>query len=875
MVRATIVVLAALAFTIPQFVSAQAGAPPVAWQERFGGLEADLANAIATDAAGNAYVVGRFSGLLDGQSEIGGEDAFLRIYSPSGAVLLTRQFGSSSFDEATAVAVQGGDVYVVGRTFGATAPGLPSGTRMGFIHRYAVGLAAGTLTRTFAAQLGRDDGQSDLELYSIAVTSDGGMYVAGLTNGAVGGSSTAGDLDAVIARYEASGDLAWVRTVGTSGRDEGRGVAVGADGSAYLVGSAWDALPGQTGHGFVDAFVRKYDAAGNVIWTSQFGTASYDDATGVIAMDGHVYVVGTTHGVLGVAAMGGGDVYWRKFDELGSVLSTAQFGTIEFEGNAAIAAGPSATFAVSAGTRYGGDQLFVSLRNSDGEAVWERLVAGPLPVEVQFGHNIAVAPTGAIVLCSGLDGGRDASTGVFNWEAFVVGLEAPPPAPTGPPEADAQSLMTPEDTPIAITLSGGDPQGDPLTFAIAAGPSRGALSGTPPDLTYTPGANFNGADSFTFTVSDGSATSEPATVAIAVSAVNDPPTAIGDTATTIRRTPVAIAVLANDRDVDGDVLAVTGATPGSNGTTVVNLDGTVTYTPAAAFTGIDGFSYTIADGRGGTATARVAVTVRKPMADVQVAVSASNPVIAGELVHYTIDVRNAGPQTATNVIMSNTLPPKTSFVSVTDTAVCAGSGAGAGCRFAKLEPDASRRVVITARASRTTIMNRTDVYATEADPDPSNNRAWTKTEPRIPQADLSVTLTDSPDPVAVGQQLTYTAVVVNHGPATAKDASVLVRIDDPTIESVRITPSQGSCTRYNLTPSQTSDWFICALGTLDRGRSATTTFAFKVLASAVIGGRTVTRSRPYIIAYAIVPQADFFNDPVYKNNTVHQTTVVR
>lgn len=90
---------------------------------------------------------------------------------------------------------------------------------------------------------------------------------------------------------------------------------------------------------------------------------------------------------------------------------------------------------------------------------------------------------------------------------------------------------------------------------------------------------------------------------------NGAPVTNPDTAETDEDTPVTIDVLANDSDVDGDPLSVTGATPGTNGATTVNPDGTITYTPDAGFSGTDTFDYTVDDGNGGTATGTVTVTV--------------------------------------------------------------------------------------------------------------------------------------------------------------------------------------------------------------------------------------------------------------------------
>ena len=72
---------------------------------------------------------------------------------------------------------------------------------------------------------------------------------------------------------------------------------------------------------------------------------------------------------------------------------------------------------------------------------------------------------------------------------------------------------------------------------------------------------------------------------------------------------MTIPVLANDGDPEGDALSVTGATQGANGSVAVNADGTVTYTPRRNFRGLDRFTYTISDGRGGTDTADVWVLV--------------------------------------------------------------------------------------------------------------------------------------------------------------------------------------------------------------------------------------------------------------------------
>ncbi|MEJ2395797.1 MAG: Ig-like domain-containing protein, partial [Candidatus Thiodiazotropha sp.] len=136
--------------------------------------------------------------------------------------------------------------------------------------------------------------------------------------------------------------------------------------------------------------------------------------------------------------------------------------------------------------------------------------------------------------------------------------------------------------------------------------------------TYTPAAGFTGADSFTYTVTDGPNTSAPATVDVTVNAIVPPnaiPVAVDDTATTGMNNQVIIDVLANDTDADaGDVITIAaGDAASTQGGTVVCVtgvpNGSCTYTPATGFTGADTFTYTATDGTDTSAPATVTVSV--------------------------------------------------------------------------------------------------------------------------------------------------------------------------------------------------------------------------------------------------------------------------
>jgi Ca2+-binding RTX toxin-like protein len=131
------------------------------------------------------------------------------------------------------------------------------------------------------------------------------------------------------------------------------------------------------------------------------------------------------------------------------------------------------------------------------------------------------------------------------------------------------------------------------------------------DFTYTPRADFAGADSFTYTLRDGQGATSTATVTLDVAAVNDAPIARADVFAGARGQPISGNVLANDSDPEGDSLQVVEATIATAGGGLVTLlsDGNFTYAPAAGFAGADSFDYTLFDSAGASAVGTVALNV--------------------------------------------------------------------------------------------------------------------------------------------------------------------------------------------------------------------------------------------------------------------------
>ena len=204
------------------------------------------------------------------------------------------------------------------------------------------------------------------------------------------------------------------------------------------------------------------------------------------------------------------------------------------------------------------------------------------------------------------------------------------------PVAKDDAKSTAEDTDLvfpAADLAGNDTDvdGDTLTVASvtttgAGAPSHGTVSldGTTKKITYRPASNYNGPDSFTYTISDGKGGTATAKVNVTVTAVNDNPKANADSKTLAEDAPAtAIDVLANDSiapDVN-ETLSISAKTDGAHGKVKIADDGkSLTYTPDPNYNGNDTFTYTISDGNGGTSTATVSVTVT-PVNDDPIAVN--------------------------------------------------------------------------------------------------------------------------------------------------------------------------------------------------------------------------------------------------------------
>jgi hypothetical protein len=247
----------------------------------------------------------------------------------------------------------------------------------------------------------------------------------------------------------------------------------------------------------------------------------------------------------------------------------------------------------------------VVLRATDveGSALTYAIVAGP-------GHGTVSTGTAANRTYTPTPGWNGTDTFTFkandgavdsNVATVTVKVDAVPVA------VSQAGVAVTEDVAKAITLVATDADGgDTLTYTVTTAPLHGVLSGVAPNVTYTPVANYKGADSFAFKANDGSFDSVIATVGLVVGSANDAPVAQSQSVVTKKNTAKAVVLVATD--VDLNVLTYAIVTPPVNGV-LTGTGSKRTYTPGLNYTGADSFTFKASDGTTDSNVATVSITV--------------------------------------------------------------------------------------------------------------------------------------------------------------------------------------------------------------------------------------------------------------------------
>jgi hypothetical protein len=539
------------------------------WATRAGGtgFTFTFSYGIAVDEAGNSYVTGQFADVATfGAGEanettltsLGGADIFVAKYTSTGMLLWAKRAGGPNpGDLSLAIAVDGfGNSYVTGQydltaTFG---PGEANettlqGQRHLFIAKYD---AAGLLLWARQAS-----GFSSSTGHGIAVDNSGNSYVTGwftsFTTFGPGETNEitligAGGQDIFVAKYDADGQLLWVRSAGGSQPlDHGLAIALDELGNSYVTGQfGFDGTDATFGAGeinettlscagLLDLFVAKYDTDGALQWARSAGGLAADRGTSIdVDGSGNSYVTGY---------FGGPGVIFGPGEDNETILN---------------------------GMAH--DDIFVAKYDPDGSLLWVSEAFGPGSAD--WGQGIAVDAAGNSYVTGHIEHVTTFGAGEANQTVLI---------PAGG---------------LDVFVAMYDPDGA-LVWARRAG-SGGFFGdrGQGIALDQSGGAYVTGFFSATATFGPGEANETVLTSAgifdafvaryAAAAPENQPPVAVDDAATVGEGQTVVIDVLANDFDPDGDPLAIVSATQGELGTVQIAPDGqSLTYTAGVLGTLID------------------------------------------------------------------------------------------------------------------------------------------------------------------------------------------------------------------------------------------------------------------------------------------------
>jgi hypothetical protein len=308
------------------FLARHDGAGVQGWVVQFGTDAEEYVAGLTPDGAGGVFAAGYTKGSLAGPN-VGGYDAFLARYDSAGTQMWIKQFGTSGYDFAHALASDGaGGAFIVGFTEGSLG-GPNAGSWDIFLARYN-----GAGDQSWITQFGTSEDEYDSAL---APDGTGGAFVAGITHGSLGGPN-AGGYDVFLARFNSAGDQGWITQFGSDKTDYAHALASDGLEGVFVAGSTDGSLGGPNAGGR-DAYLARHDGSGTQMWMTQFGTAEGDFALALSPDGPGVFVAGSTKGALGGPGAGDFDVFLARHDNAGKQTWITQFGTAEYDSAGSLA----------------------------------------------------------------------------------------------------------------------------------------------------------------------------------------------------------------------------------------------------------------------------------------------------------------------------------------------------------------------------------------------------------------------------------------------------------------------------------------------------------------------------------------------------------
>jgi hypothetical protein len=401
------------------------------WVKQLGATSQNTyGNGITVDSSGNSYITGSTSGGLYGNSLTGGGDYFLAKYNTNGALQWLKQWGvTSQYSYGTGVTIDAsGNSYVTGYTTG----GLSGNSQTGYQDYFLAKIdSSGTLV--WLRQAGRSLNYSFG--YSTTLDSSGNIIFAGATSAGLNGNPQTGSYDYFIGKYDPSGNLSWLKQLGTSTKASyANSVATDSSGNSYLAGYTTGGLNGNSQTGSQDCFVAKYDSSGNLSWLKQLGaTSKMSPAKGItVDASGNSYTAGyTTGGLNGNTNSGNYDSYLAKYDTSGNLSWVKQLGgasqgtygygaTVDASGNSFVAG--YTTVALDGSTQLGLRDLFIAKYNSSGTLVWSKQTGAAS--QTSYGSAVSTDASGNSYVAGYTVGGLSGNSRTGAQDFFVAKYNA-------------------------------------------------------------------------------------------------------------------------------------------------------------------------------------------------------------------------------------------------------------------------------------------------------------------------------------------------------------------------------------------------------------------------------------------------------------------
>jgi uncharacterized protein (DUF2249 family) len=384
------------------------------WAKRMGGTGGDAGQSITVDAAGNVYSTGAFYGIVDfdpgagvyNLTSGGGSDIFVSKLDALGNFVWAKRMGGTGFDGGHSIAVDAaGSIYTTGN---------------------------------YLSTADFDPGASIYNLTSVQAS------------------------DIFVSKLDASGNFVWAKSLGGSGDEQGKAIAVDPSGNVYTTGYFYDISdfdPGSLVYNLTsvyynsDIFISKLDASGAFVWAIQFGEGSFDISYS-IAVDAasNVYTTGYFQGTVdfdpgagnyNLTSGGGGDIFISKLDASGSFIWAKQMVGVNYEYGYAITCDASG-YVYTTGSftdtvdfdpgpgvynlnSAGGNNIFISKLDASGNFVWAKSMGG----SNTNGFSIALDPSANVYTTGYFNGTNDFDPdgGIYNLtsagnDIFISKLDA-------------------------------------------------------------------------------------------------------------------------------------------------------------------------------------------------------------------------------------------------------------------------------------------------------------------------------------------------------------------------------------------------------------------------------------------------------------------